>query len=219
VKAKDDAMRDFRDAKAMAQTLRASLASKGFRMTVSQSLELIAELFGMPDWNTLAAAIRRGEPKQAADASAKPDASARWPSALTLDLETTLQRAVAYAEDRRHEFVTLEHLLLALVDDNDALAAMKAADIDLTMLKQDLESYIVLELRVLQSNDSRLPTPTHAFRRALYRAAVRTKTLQRPTNGSDVLTAMFDQTESPAVWLLKEQGLSRKKIAQFTSGH
>ena len=53
-------MRDFRDAKAMAHTLRASLASKGLKITVSQSLELIAELFSLPDWNTLAAAIRRG---------------------------------------------------------------------------------------------------------------------------------------------------------------
>ena len=52
-------MRDFRDAKAMAHTLRAALAARGFKITVSQSLELIAETFGVADWNTLAAAIRR----------------------------------------------------------------------------------------------------------------------------------------------------------------
>jgi Glyoxalase superfamily protein len=55
-------MRDYRDAKAMAHTLRASLASKSLKVTVGQSLELIAELFGLPDWNTLAAAIRREAP-------------------------------------------------------------------------------------------------------------------------------------------------------------
>ncbi|MET4517385.1 glyoxalase superfamily protein [Bradyrhizobium sp. I1.7.5] len=55
-------MRDFRDAKAMARTLRASLASKGLKISVAESLELTAELFGLADWNTLAAAIRRGPP-------------------------------------------------------------------------------------------------------------------------------------------------------------
>jgi hypothetical protein len=68
-------MRDFRDAKAMAHTLRASLASKGLKITVSQSLELIAELFSLPDWNTLAAAIRRGLPNTDTDASGQPRAS------------------------------------------------------------------------------------------------------------------------------------------------
>lgn len=56
-------MRDFRDAKAMAQTLRSFLAAKGFKITTSQSLEMIAQLFGVADWNTLAAAIRREVPK------------------------------------------------------------------------------------------------------------------------------------------------------------
>jgi Glyoxalase superfamily protein len=55
-------MRDFRDAKAMARTLRAALAAKGFKITISQSLELIAEIFGVADWNTLAAAIRTEGP-------------------------------------------------------------------------------------------------------------------------------------------------------------
>jgi hypothetical protein len=58
VQAKDEDMRDFRDAKAMARTLRAALAAKGLKITISQSLELIAEAFGVADWNTLAAAIR-----------------------------------------------------------------------------------------------------------------------------------------------------------------
>jgi len=212
-------MRDFRDAKAMAQTLRVSLASKGFKITVSQSLELIAQAFGMSDWNTLAAAIRREGPAPAVDASAQPsDASARWPSVLTLDLETTLQRAAAHAKQRRHEFVTLEHLLLALIDDADALTVMRTAEIDLADLKQEVESYIGFELQALRSKDDHATTPTAAFRRAVYRAAVRTQTLRRATNGADVLAAMFDQRESPAVWLMKEQGLSRKIVARFT-GH
>src|ERR1700730_7292719 len=58
VQAKDEDMRDFRDAKAMARTLRASLAAKGLKITISPRLDLIAEVFGVGDWNTLAAAIR-----------------------------------------------------------------------------------------------------------------------------------------------------------------
>jgi hypothetical protein len=65
-------MRDFRDAKAMAHTLRAALAAKGFKITVSQSLELIAEAFGVADWNTLAAAIRRGAVAPRENASSRP---------------------------------------------------------------------------------------------------------------------------------------------------
>lgn len=62
-------MRDFRDAKAMARSLRAALAAKGLNITISQSLELIAKAFGVADWNTLAAAIRRGAPAPRNDAS------------------------------------------------------------------------------------------------------------------------------------------------------
>jgi Glyoxalase superfamily protein len=69
VQAKDQDMRDFRDAKAMARSLRAALAAKGLNITISQSLELIAKAFGVADWNTLAAAIRRGAPAPRNDAS------------------------------------------------------------------------------------------------------------------------------------------------------
>jgi Glyoxalase superfamily protein len=61
-------MRDFRDAKAMAHTLRAALAAQGLKITISQSLELIAQAFGVADWNTLAAAIRRETPAPSKDA-------------------------------------------------------------------------------------------------------------------------------------------------------
>src|SRR3981189_791495 len=69
VQAKDEHMRDFRDAKAMARTLRAVLAGEGLKITISQSLELIAKAFGVADWNTLAAAIRTAAPAPRIDAS------------------------------------------------------------------------------------------------------------------------------------------------------
>ena len=71
-------MRDFRDAKAMAQTVRAALAAKGLKITISESLELIAKAFGMPDWNTLSAAIKaaEAEPEQSQAPSSAPPADA-----------------------------------------------------------------------------------------------------------------------------------------------
>src|SRR6266446_4162316 len=106
-------MRDFRDAKAMAHTLRAALATKGLDITVSQSLELIAEAFGVADWNTLSAAIRaeaaapRNNP-----APTPPPTTERVPGPrLSTTLESTLHRALAHANQRKHQYATLEHLL------------------------------------------------------------------------------------------------------------
>ena len=80
-------MRDYRDAKAMAHTLRATLASKGLKVSLGQSLELIAELFGLPDWNTLAAAIQRGAPASTTDATERRRANIVWPSGFTRELD------------------------------------------------------------------------------------------------------------------------------------
>ncbi|WP_027583354.1 glyoxalase superfamily protein [Bradyrhizobium sp. Ai1a-2] len=211
-------MRDFRDAKAMAHTLRAHLAARGFNITVSQSLELIAELFGVPDWNTLAAEIRRGVHAAGADAPSPPRASARWPAGFTRELELTLHRAQAHAQERAHEFATLEHLLLALIDDADAAAALKANSIDLHALRESLATYIQKKLRALvMTGGERNSSPTVAFRRTVYRAAARAKGMKRETSGANVLAAMFLETDSPAVWLLREQGLTQQGVESFTS--
>jgi hypothetical protein len=207
-------MRDFREAKVMARTLRAALASKGLKVTVSQSLELIAEVFGLPDWNTLAAEIRRGVATAGTDASPQPRASARWPSGFTSELGLTLHWALTHAKERKHEFATLEHLLLALLDDPDASAAMKASEVDIQTLREGVAAYIDKKLETwVMISDERDTTPTVAFRRVVHRAAARTP--KRDTNGLDVLAAMFDETESPAVWLLSEHGMSRQRCLSF----
>jgi Glyoxalase superfamily protein len=95
-------MRDFRDAKTMARTLRAALAAKGFKVTVSQSLELIAEAFGAADWNTLAAAIRREALTPGKNSSRRPPPIVEW--APTRSLELALHRAIAHAGQRGHEY-------------------------------------------------------------------------------------------------------------------
>src|SRR5215469_13343280 len=129
-------MRDFRDAKAMARTLRAALAANGLKITISQSLELIAKVFGVADWNTLAAAIRSGAPAPRNDASPPPSPTGASTPRFSGELESTLHRALAEANYREHEYATLEHLLRALIDDRDASAVMKASNVDLGALKK-----------------------------------------------------------------------------------
>src|SRR4029077_14013988 len=151
VQAKDQAMRDFRDAKVMARTLRSALATKGLNITVSQSLELIAEAFGVADWNTLSAAIRQAAVPPRKNASARPSPIAEWAPAQTFsrELELTLHRALVHAEERGHVYATLEHLLFALIDDGDAAAVMKACHVDFGVLKEHLDNYIDTELKTL----------------------------------------------------------------------
>ncbi|MGY4377415.1 hypothetical protein ACVWZ3_005054 [Bradyrhizobium sp. i1.3.6] len=186
-------MRDFRDAKAMARTLRASLAFKGLKISVAESLELTAELFGLADWNTLAAAIRRGPPASDTASAQPPRASIKWPSGFTRELDLTLNRALTYAKARKHEFATLEHLLLALLDDPDASEVMKAGEVDLEALRRTTVSYIDDKLSTwVMIRDERDTTPTVAFRRVVHRATVRS--LKRETSGLDVLATMFSET-------------------------
>jgi len=110
-------MRDFRDAKAMAHTLRAALATKGLNITVSQSLELIAQAFGAADWNTLSAVIRE-------EAAGLHNNNASAPQSTTT---ATIDRALAYARQRKHQYVTLEHLQVQRLDDDAAAGVTVAA--------------------------------------------------------------------------------------------
>jgi len=209
-------MRDFRDAKAMARTLRAALAGKGLKISVSQSLELIAELFGVADWNTLAAAIRQeaGAPGQTGSRPARP--SAGWDSrhSLSRSLVLTLRRALDHASERDHEYTTLEHLLLALIDDADAAAVMKACKVDLGALKQDVASFIDDELKALVADFNGESNPTPAFQRVVERAMANAQGLGHDTvTGADVLVAMFDEKESAAIWLLGEHEMTQQDAA------
>ena len=210
-------MRDFRDAKAMAHALRAALAAKGFKITIGQSLELIAELFGVADWNTLAAAIRAGAPappKHASQPSPAPESDLA--SRFSAELELTLRRALTYAEQRKHEYATLEHLLLALIDDVNASGVMKVCDVDLGALKEKLVSYIDNELTALTIDDDRKSKPTAAFQRVVQRAILHAQRLSRHmVTGGDLLVALFAESESPAVWLLGEQEMTEQDAENF----
>ena len=150
-------MRDFRDAKAMARTLRVALAAKGLKITISESLELIAKAFGVADWNTLSAAVRAAAPARRNDASPSPPPTAERVLGprphFSRELELTLRRALADANHREHDHATLEHLLLALIEDLDASAVMKASNVDLGALKKNVANYVDNELRGLANSD------------------------------------------------------------------
>jgi len=197
-------MRDFRDAKAMAHTLRAALATKGLNITVSQSLELIAEAFGVADWNTLSAAIR-GE-------AAGPRNNAHSPQFPT----TATMRALAYARQRKHQYATLEHLLLALIDDLDASAVMKACKVDLGALREKLTNYIDTDLKTMVIDDGGEPKQSAGFQRVVQRAAHYAEGRGRPARtGAELLVAIFAETESPAARLLGEQDMTRQDALDF----
>jgi hypothetical protein len=205
-------MRDFRDAKAMARTLRAALAAKGFKISISQSLELIAEVFGAADWNTLAAAIRRKAGRPDKNASAPPplgDQRAAMPL-FSRPLELTLHRALAHANQRNHEFATLEHLLLALTEDAEASAVMNDCSVDLALLKEQLTNYIDNELKTLENQHGDDARPTAGFRRVIQRAVIHVQSSGgAEVTGANVLVAIFAERESHAAYFLQEQDMTR----------
>ena len=82
---------------------------------------------------------------------------------LSRNLEQTLHRALALATERRHEYATLEHLLLALTEDQDAVPVMKACGVDLDQLKQELTSFVDSELQSLRASSPVDPKPTAGF--------------------------------------------------------
>jgi Glyoxalase superfamily protein/Clp amino terminal domain, pathogenicity island component len=198
-------MRDFRDAKVMAHTLRSALATKGLNITVSQSLELIAETFGVADWNTLSAAIR-----QEAAGPRNDTHSPQFPTTATM------HRALAYAIQRKHQYETLEHLLLALIDDVDASAVMKACKVDLGALRERLTTYIDNDLRTNVINNGGETKQSAGFQRVVQRATHYAEGRGRPNRtGAELLVAIFAETESPAARLLGEHNMTRQDAINF----
>jgi hypothetical protein len=211
-------MRDFRDAKAMAHTLRAALAATGLKITVSQSLELIAKAFGVADWNTLSAAISADPGALRQSPSVAPPSTADSPSApervgFSAEMAATLHRAVTSAKQRSHEHATLEHLLLALVDDSDASAVMRACNVDPDVLRRELSSYFDNEPKREASDEAR---PTAGFQRVIQRAVLHVQASGRQSvTGAQVLVALFSEQESRAAHLLDEQAMTRVDAVNF----
>ena len=215
-------MRDFRDAKTMAQTLRTALAAIGCKITVSQSLELIAQAFGVSDWNTLSAAIRPetaavpASPGQAPPAAEAIHDTGAPPKLLSKQLAATLTQAFAYAKERKHEQVTVEHLLLFLLEDADALRVFKGCGIDPGEPRKRLTGYIDDEMKTSVGESGDNPRPTLGFQRVLQRAVYHVQSAgPPPVTTMNVLVATFSEKHSYAVKLLTEQGMTRLDAVNF----
>jgi hypothetical protein len=307
-------MRDFRDAKAMAQSIRAALAAKGLKITIAESLELTARALGAADWNTLSAAIKSADheppaeplappPDNAAaldrvatalgwtdwealaaalltvspdqpgrrpphvrgaslsapsgnlamdrlagplgwtdwealsaalrtvspdqpgrrapaDAGAPPTtAPTRTGTTFSAALEATLHRSVALAAERKHGYNTLEHLLLALIEDPDAAAVMEACAADLVALRATLVRYVDEDLKQLtKMGDLGIgdPAPTAGFHRVIQRSVIHVQSAGRhDVTGANVLVAIFSEMESHAAYFLQQQRMTRHDAVNF----
>jgi ATP-dependent Clp protease ATP-binding subunit ClpA len=137
---------------------------------------------------------------------------------LSSNLEQTLHRALAYANDRRHEYATLEHLLLALTEDPDAVAVLRACGVNMERLREEIHDYIDNELASLISVQLGDAKPTAGFQRVLQRAAIHVQSSGREeVTGANVLVAMFSERESHAVYFLQEQEMSRLDALNYIS--
>ena len=138
---------------------------------------------------------------------------------LNQELELSLNMAFARAREHRHEFMTVEHLLLALLSNPSAREALEACSVDLVALRQELEAFIEQTTPVLPlSEEERDTQPTLSFQRVLQRAVFHVQSSGRSeVNGANVLVAIFSEQESQAAYLLRKHEVSRLDIVNFIS--
>jgi len=133
-------------------------------------------------------------------------------------LEETLHRALASANERKHEYATLEHLLLGLCEDEDAAAVMRACDVDVDELRSTLMEYVEDELQSLVVEDGEDAKPTAGFQRVIQRAVIHVQNSGREeVTGANVLVALFAERESHAAYFLAERDMTRYDAVNFIS--
>jgi ATP-dependent Clp protease ATP-binding subunit ClpA len=137
---------------------------------------------------------------------------------LSRNLEQTLHKALGLANERRHEYATLEHLLLALADDADATTVLKACGVDVEKLRRDLTEFLDKDLAGLVTERAGDPKPTAGFQRVVQRAAIHVQSSGRDeVTGANVLVALFSERESHAVYFLQLQDMTRLDAVNFIS--
>ncbi len=133
-------------------------------------------------------------------------------------LEKALHQALAFANERHQEYATLEHLLLALADDQDAAAVMRACNVDLDVLRRALMEYIDTELTNLATGSEEDSKPTAGFQRVIQRAVIHVQSSGREeVTGANVLVAIFAERESHAAYFLQEQDMTRYDAVNYIS--
>lgn len=138
---------------------------------------------------------------------------------LNKELESSLNGAFARARDKRHEFMTVEHLLLALLENDAAREALLACQADLDALRQELDIFIDQTTPLIpESDETRETQPTLSFQRVLQRAVFHVQSSGRnEVTGANVLVAIFSEQESHAAYLLKKNDISRLDIVNYIS--
>ncbi|HHT0951585.1 TPA: ATP-dependent Clp protease ATP-binding subunit ClpA [Enterobacter hormaechei] len=138
---------------------------------------------------------------------------------LNQELELSLNMAFARAREHRHEFMTVEHLLLALLSNPSAREALEACSVDLVALRQELEAFIEQTTPVLPASEEERDTqPTLSFQRVLQRAVFHVQSSGRSeVTGANVLVAIFSEQESQAAYLLRKHEASRLDVVNFIS--
>lgn len=137
---------------------------------------------------------------------------------LSKNLEKTLHQALEEAVKRQHEFATLEHLLLAMTADQDALAVLRSCGIAVEELQEQLTHYLDTELSGLVNANVEEAKPTTSFQRVLQRAAIHVQSSGREeVTGANVLVALFSERESHAVYFLQEQDMTRFDAVNYIS--
>jgi ATP-dependent Clp protease ATP-binding subunit ClpA len=138
--------------------------------------------------------------------------------AFSQGLEKALHQALTFANERHHEYATLEHLLLALIDDAEAAAVMRACNVDLDELRQTVLNYIDTELDNLVTGYDEDSKPTAGFQRVIQRAVIHVQSSGREeVSGANVLVAIFAERESHAAYFLQEQQMTRYDAVNYIS--
>ncbi len=133
-------------------------------------------------------------------------------------LEEALRHAMDFANERSHEYATLEHLLLALLEDPDALNVLNACDVDINSLRKSLTKYIDEDLTPLENIEADAAQPTAGFHRVIQRSVVHVQSSGHDqVTGANVLVALFAERESHAVFFLQEQNITRYDAVKYIS--
>ena len=138
---------------------------------------------------------------------------------LDKELEQTLNNAFKAARDKRHEFMTVEHLLLALIDNTAASKVLEACGVTLETLSKELEEFVDSTTPLIPEGDQeREVQPTLGFQRVLQRAVFHVQSSgKREVTGANVLVAMFSEQESQAVYLLRRHNVARIDVVNFVA--
>ena len=223
-------------AKEAVARLREFLAADGINLKQTHAYEALARTLGYANWNTLQALLNATplpesdanrtattlNNKQTARTDDKLDAEPRTSeqrrkTTASRNLEQSLHRAVRLASERRHEYATLEYLLLSLTEDQDAESVLLACHINMEQLRKELTNYIDSKLDPLVTTEPGTAKPTTAFQRVVQRAILHAQNLGGEVTSANVLVAIFTEPESHAVNILQQQGMTRNDAMNYVA--